>query len=371
MDYEFPGVEDIEQTYVSLRPPFSESLSPKLPVGLNLGRQIAWQKARFPEEVSRAKHLLTYPQYWAWRLSGIAASEVTSLGSHTDLWAPLEGRPSSLVATLDLQNLLPPLRRAYERLGQIKADIAAAAGLREGTEVLCGVHDSNASLLPHLASRKAPFTIISTGTWTILMAVGLGVGALNPADDTLANVDVEGRPVACARFMGGREYAEIVGGAPANPDTAALVRVIVSGAMALPCFSGQGGPFAARRGEIRGAVAPADHTALATLYVALVTDLMLTRLGVKGGDLIVEGSLAANPAYCELLAAMRPSQEVYAASDSAGTARGAALLARWPPPNLSPPSSKAISSFQHRRTRGLSQGMDIAGAQRLTSDGGF
>lgn len=29
-----------------------------------------------------------YPQYWALRLTGIAANEVTSLGCHTDLWNP-------------------------------------------------------------------------------------------------------------------------------------------------------------------------------------------------------------------------------------------------------------------------------------------
>ena len=207
-------------------------------------------------------------------------------------------------------------------------------------QVLCGVHDSNASLLPHLASRAAPFTIVSTGTWVILMAVGLGLDGLDPADDTLANVDVEGRPVATARFMGGREYAAIAG-APASPDAAALARVIASSAMALPCFAGQGGPFAARKGEIRGAVAAADLPALATLYLALMSDLMLERLGVRTGDLIVEGSLAANPAFSALLAAFRPSQRVYAGSDAAGTARGAALLAQWPPRDLAPPPLRA------------------------------
>jgi sugar (pentulose or hexulose) kinase len=342
MDYEFAGVEEIEPSYARLRPLFSESLSPKLPVGLNLGRQLAWQKHRFPEAFARAKYFLTYPQYWAWRLSGIVASEATSLGAHTDLWAPLEGRPSSLVSALDLRHLMPPMWPAYHRLGSIKPNIAALAGLRAETGVLCGVHDSNASLLPHLASRKAPFTIVSTGTWVILMAVGLGVEGLDPANDTLANVDVEGRPVACARFMGGREYAEIVGGAPANPDADSLTRVIASRAMALPCFAGQGGPFAARKGEIRGLVATTDRPALATLYVALMSDLSLTRLGAHTGDLIVEGSLAANPIYCALLAALRPSQQVYAASDAAGTARGAALLAQWPPSRLQPPPSRAF-----------------------------
>ena len=27
-----------------------------------------------------------YPQYWAYRLTGVLANEVTSLGCHTDLW---------------------------------------------------------------------------------------------------------------------------------------------------------------------------------------------------------------------------------------------------------------------------------------------
>ena len=332
LDYEFAGVGEIDALYASLRPPYSETLSPRLPVGLNQGRQIAWQRQRFPEAFARAKGYLLYPQYWSWRLSGVAAAEVTYLGCHSDLWAPIAGRPSSLAAKLDLPRLMPPLRRAWDRLGPIKPEVAAQTGLDSDTQVLCGVHDSNASLLPHLASRKPPFTIISTGTWVILMAPGLGVGGLKETDDMLANVDVEGRPIAGARFMGGREYAEIVGAAKGGADAAAVGRVIASGAMALPSFAQQGGPFAARTGEIRGAVASRDRPALATLYIALMTDLLLTRLGADAGDLIVEGSFAANSAYCGLLAALRPSQRVFAGGDSAGTARGAALLARWPAP---------------------------------------
>jgi sugar (pentulose or hexulose) kinase len=337
MDYEFAGVEEIEASYASLRPPFSQTFSPPLPGGLNLARQLAWQRQHCSDAFARAKHLLTYPQYWAWRLSGVAAAEVTSLGAHSDLWLPREGRVSTVVSALDLNGRIPPIQPAYKRLAAIKSEIAAAAGLRSELGILCGVHDSNASLLPHLASRKAPFTIVSTGTWVILMAPGLAIERLDPADDTLANVDVEGRPVATGRFMGGREYAAIAG-APASPDIASIARVIGSGAMALPCLAGQGGPFASRKGEIRGDVAPADRPALATVYLALMTDVMLTRLGAAGGDLLVEGSFATNLAYCGLLAALRRNQQVYAGSDGAGTARGAALLAQWPPRDLrSPP----------------------------------
>lgn len=250
MDYEFAGVDDIEPFYAPLRPAFSESFSPKLPAGLNLARQLAWQKRHCAEAFAQARMCLTYPQYWAWRLSGIAASEVTSLGAHSDLWAPLQQHMSSLVAALDLRRLMPPLHPPYGRLAPIKPEIATATDVRSDVVVLCGVHDSNASLLPHLASRKSPFTIVSTGTWVILMAPGLSVEGLDPTDDTLANVDVEGRPVATARFMGGREYS-MIAGAPTSPDAASLARVVASGAMALPCFAGQGGPSRRARGNSR------------------------------------------------------------------------------------------------------------------------
>jgi sugar (pentulose or hexulose) kinase len=346
MDYEFAGVEEIEPDYANIRPPFSESLSPRVTAGLNLGRQLAYQKWRCPELFAQAKHFVAYPQYWAWRLTGIAASEVTSLGSHTDLWAPRQGRVSSLVEALGVENLIPPLRRAFDPLGPIKPEIAAATGLAPETRVHCGVHDSNAALLPYLVSREAPFTVLSTGTWVILLSVGLSLDQLDPADDTLANVDALGRPTATGRFMGGREYAVIAGGG-GNPDRAALERVIAAGALALPCFSGQGGPYATTKGVIRGAVADGDRTALATLYCALVSDLMLTRMGAASGDLIVEGTFAGNLAFCQTLGALRPKQSVFAAEDTAGTARGAAMLAHWPPtyavaaPTAVPPAAIA------------------------------
>src|SRR5258708_28645058 len=194
MDYGFAGVEESEPFYAPLRRPFSQTFSRALPVGLNLARQLAWQQRNFAEAFARAKYLLAYPQYWAWRLSGVTAGEVTSLGAHSDLWAPLQGQFSSVVSALDLRRLMPPLQPAYRRLAPIKPDIAAAAGLRRDVGVLCGVHDSNASLLPHLSSRRAPFTIISTGTWVILLPQGLTFKGLDPPPATPPNFHVLGCP---------------------------------------------------------------------------------------------------------------------------------------------------------------------------------
>ena len=68
--------------------------SPALPLGLNLGAQLFYQESLNPTLLARAAIVMPWPQYWSWLLSGVAASEVTSLGCHTDLWNPLTGTHS-------------------------------------------------------------------------------------------------------------------------------------------------------------------------------------------------------------------------------------------------------------------------------------
>src|SRR5271154_1936310 len=147
--------------------------------------------------------------------------------------------------------LFPPMRNAWDTLGTLRPEVAAATDLAPNVRVVCGAHDSNASLVPHLVSRRDPFTVISTGTWVIIMAVG-GKGRLDPKADMLANVDGGGGPVPTARFMGGREFAVLAGEPPADADEADVAGVVASGALALPAFSAQGGPFARRVGRIEG-----------------------------------------------------------------------------------------------------------------------
>jgi L-fuculokinase len=338
LDYEFDGFAAIDAAYNAARPPYDETRSPRLPRGLNLGRHIFYYARHFSDQFTQATAFLTYPQYFAWRLGGAMASEATSLGAHTDLWRPKERDLSSMVDTLGWRRLFPPRRKAWDTLGMLKPEVAAVTGLSPDVRIICGAHDSNASLVPHLISRRDPFTVISTGTWVIIMAVG-GKGRLDPKADMLANVDVRGEPVPTARFMGGREFSVLAGDAPVDADEPAIADVIASGALALPAFSDQGGPFAERKGLIEGEApaTPKAQAALATLYSALMTAHMLRRLEAPG-ELIVEGGFARSPAFAAVLARLMTGRRVLIAPMSAGAAAGAAMLARWgaphPPPRL-------------------------------------
>ena len=355
VDYEFDIDPEIAAEYDKLRPPFEETLSPNLPRGLNLGRQVYYLQRRFPAEFAAARAFLGYPQYWSWRLSGVAATEFTAMGAHTDLWRPNEGDLSSMVDKLGWRRLFPPMRKAWDTLGTLKPEVAAATGLSPDVRILCGAHDSNASLVPHLLSRREPFTVISTGTWVIIMAVG-GRAQLDPKADMLANVDVRGKPVPTARFMGGREYSILAGDAPADANEADVAAIIASGALALPAFSDQGGPFAARKGVIKGETPTTRkaRAALGTLYSALMTAHMLRRLEAPG-DLIVEGGFARSPAFAAVLARLMAGRRVVIAPMSAGAAAGAAMLAHWgephPPPRLEPARAWDIPGLDAYRDR--------------------
>jgi sugar (pentulose or hexulose) kinase len=330
LDYEHDGPAALGAAYGAARPRFPETFSPRLPLGLNLGAQLFWQQEMFPDAFGRVATILTYPQYWAYRLTGVAATERTSLGCHTDLWAPAAGRFSTLVTSRGWDRLLAPPRSAFDALGPVTAAVAAATGLPATTPVFCGLHDSNASLLPHL-SRAAPFAVVSTGTWVIVFAVGARLDRLDERRDTLANVDAYGRPVPSGRFMGGREFELLAGTAPAAATEADARRMAEAAILPSPGWAGATGPFPNVRP--RWPVDPAtlssgERTAAASLYLALMTETVLD-LTAAAGPIVIEGPFGGNAVFTAALAGLT-GRPVQVASGSTGTTAGAALLALGP-----------------------------------------
>ena len=326
LDYEHDYPADIVAAYDALRPAFAQTGSPRLAHGLNLGAQLHFQLTMDPTLRDRTAQIVTYPQYWAQRLTGVAACDITSLGCHTDLWNPHSGEFSTLVYEMRLRDCLTPPRKPAEILGQILPTIAALTGLPPNTPVACGIHDSNASLLPHLVAQTPPFSVVSTGTWVVVMTVGGAPVALDASRDTLINVNAFGQPTPSARFMGGREY-DRMRGQGAAPGAHDVRDVLENHLFLLPSVEPATGPF---QGRTHGwAPAEPDVTdrrrdvALA-FYLALMTAECLAITGANG-PVIVEGPFAQNPLYLAMLAAAT-GFPVTASASQTGTAIGAALL---------------------------------------------
>lgn len=351
MDYESPLPEQMAETYNALRPPFTETFSPKLGLGLNLGAQLHWLKHQYPEAYRRTTHLLMYPQYFAYLLTGIACHEITSLGCHTDLWNTRDNCYSSLVEALDLNHKCPPMHPAHAPLGKVSGNLAKRLGLDPTIDVFPGVHDSNAGLARYLyCSLPSPLTVISSGTWIISMAVGHPVSDLQAPRDMLANIDVNGTPTACARFMGGREFQRITTALPMRSDDMArsIAELILRGIYIAPGVEADSGPITQGSGSVMVINSDGrqysldeakDHLAgdaLATLYLASMLHLELKLLNARGP--IVFGSIAQkNPWLVKLVAQLRPDQPVMVSSGDASTVTGAWCLTRWQetcPPSL-------------------------------------
>ncbi|WP_425314470.1 FGGY-family carbohydrate kinase [Rhizobium cremeum] len=330
LDYEFEYPQAIREAYARLRPGFSETCSPSLSAGLNLGAQLHFQKSAFPEAFERVWVIFTYPQYWAWRLSGVVANEATSLGCHTDLWNPAKGEFSSLVDRLGIRDRMAPVRSAFDALGPVLPELCAVLGLSRPVPVYCGIHDSNASLLPHLILRKPPFSVVSTGTWVVCFATPGNIEKLTPERDSLANVNAFGKATPSARFMGGREFEVLMHGL-AMPDgdlDDVIDRVIGKSLMILPNVVEGSGPFPGRCMRWVGSPASgAEKVVAASLYIALMTEVCLDLIGAQG-EIIVEGPMSRNTVYLKALAAATGRDVIVQSGESlSGTALGAAMLA--------------------------------------------
>ena len=328
LDYEHNGPDSLAVIYDALRPPFAETGSPRLPMGLNLGAQLHWQQTSFPKQFAQAKWLLMYPQYWAFRLTGKMAGEVTSLGCHTDLWCPARSDYSTLVDERSWRHLMPPLRRAADVIGKVTAEFSTSTGVATDTPVICGIHDSNASLYPHLATRSAPFAVISTGTWVICFAVGGAEIKLVPARDTLINVNALGQSVPSSRFMGGREFEILNQALSSTPTSEDKLVVLRSGTMLLPAIISGSGPFPRLQHKwINAQIAtPAQCRVAASYYLALMTATCLSLIGAQGPN-IVEGPFSTNPDFLDMLSAATGRPTLVSSGSNTGTSLGAAMLA--------------------------------------------
>ena len=333
LDYEYQAVDELREAYSEHRPFFSETGSPALPAGLNIGAQLYWLQANFPEQFATVSTILTWPQYWVYKLTGQRHNDVSSLGCHSDLYEPHQQAYSTLVNDMGWRHLLPPTRLSGELSGTLTPRIAKLTELSTTTPVHTGIHDSNASLVPHLQAQQAPFTVVSTGTWFIAMAVGGKPVALDENRDTLLNVNAYGQCVPSARFMGGRER-ELLGVTNQGSEEAmhSLLSERSSPSMLMPSVITGTGPYPHLSEHWVGNSLADEDTArrdcVVALYLALMTNECMKLIGAHGPTYI-EGPLAHDVHFAQMLSVVS-EQAVLISGSLTGTSVGAAMLIKSP-----------------------------------------
>jgi sugar (pentulose or hexulose) kinase len=162
---------------------------------LNSGIQALWLKASKPEIFAKVKHILHFPQYLSYLLTGKIYSEHTSIGCHTALWDfdNMKYHPWISKHGLNLPQPVP--------VGTLNEVVIDGKRIQVGI----GIHDSSSSLAPYFSGSKGKFMLLSTGTWCINMNP-FNTETLTAAQldrDCLCYMSITGQPVKSSRlFLG-------------------------------------------------------------------------------------------------------------------------------------------------------------------------
>jgi sugar (pentulose or hexulose) kinase len=166
---------------------------------LNSGIQTLWLKSVKPETFSKVRHILHFPQYLSYILTGKLYSEHTSIGCHTGLWDfdNMAYHPWVNEYGLNLPEPVP-----VETLNEV---------IIEGkpVKVGIGIHDSSASLAPYFAGSEK-FLLLSTGTWCINMnPFNKEILTTEQLDnDCLCYMSIGRQPVKSSRIFLGHMHEE-------------------------------------------------------------------------------------------------------------------------------------------------------------------
>jgi len=340
IDYEWRFSGEVEAEYAVLRGSFDETGSPHMENGLNMGIQLYYLKSRHPERFNEKTQIVPWAQYWAWRLSGIACTEVSSLGAHTDLWSLQSNKYSKMAQESGVAQYFAPMRRAGEAIGVLSEYWRQRTGLDCSPKIYAGIHDSNAALFLTriaMAEKTQEFTIVSTGTWFVSMRATLAqisTEELADCSGVLFNVDIDSNKVPTALFMGGREIEILLNDSgsridlPENQEKqlAAVNSVVEIGAFILPTATPGIGPFGENNlHKINAPKCENQYGALVAIYAALVTAHGLKTIK-SSSTIIIEGRFAKSVVYCRALASLLPNCSVYCCNEEANIALGALKL---------------------------------------------
>lgn len=299
---------------------------------LNSGMQLYRLKHEQPEVFSRIQYSLHLPQYLSYLVTATPASDITSIGCHTQLWHFQNKKYHPWVHKEKLDKKFPAIYTG-DKVLHTNNNILTGIGL----------HDSSAALIPYLKLFKEPFILLSTGTWSI---------SLNPFNasmltdyelhnDCLCYLSFQGKPVKASRLFAGYEHGLQVKRLADHFNTSEdryktvvfdksllkkldkkNINKVVGNDSAMVQHSG----FANRPLQNFETYEEAYHQLMLDIIAQQVfsTKLVLNAAPVK--RIFVDGGFGKNDVFMHLLAAAFPGIKVYAANIPQASALGAALV---------------------------------------------
>lgn len=299
---------------------------------LNSGLQVYRYKHEQPAKFAQTANALHLPQFMSYLVSGQVATDMTSIGCHTQLWD--FSRQSYHQWVLD------------EGLDKKFGKITPANSLTDGSvdghalKVGTGLHDSSSALIPYLENFNQSFLLLSTGTWCI---------SLNPFNsrpltveelkqDCLCYMQYEGKPVKASRLFAGNEHdvqaqriAKHFGLANSfyrevryNPYVVAkLLKLVPDNQTPQDDFQSVS-LFGIRTLAVFESAEQAYHQLILDLIKQQVYSINLV-LSKDVKRIFVDGGFSKNDIYMHLLAKAYPNIEVFASIVAQASAMGAAL----------------------------------------------
>jgi L-fuculokinase len=309
---------------------------------LNSGMQLYRLKYEKKDLFAKIKYSLHLPQWLSWLMTGKAASDISSIGCHTNLWNFSQDYYHEWVFREGVIDKLPPILSS----GTIfpyrpRTNGKRNSGLPEIGLAGIGLHDSSAAMIPYLECFTDPFVLISTGTWCISMNP-FNTNPLTSSElhhDCLCYLSFRGRPVKASRLFAGYEHEQQVERLAAffQKDKNIHQTVVFDPAMVSQLQTMTDPVFFQRPVSIlsHSVFAHRDLSGFGCFEMAyhrLLMDIMDQQRASTGliltesvKSIFVDGGFARNQVYMHLLAAAFPSVEVFTANISQASAVGAAM----------------------------------------------
>lgn len=310
-----------------------QTASPALGM-LNSGLQVLWLKQNKPEVFSRVKHVLHFPQYISYLLTGRIVSEHTSIGCHTALW---DFDNQAYHQWLKDEDITLP--------DPVPVDLLSEVDIHGRTVLVgTGIHDSSASLAPYFNSQIGKFILISTGTWCINMNPfnNEKLTSEELSRDCLCYLSITKNPVKSSRlFLGNMhdqsvkrmsEYFKIHENSfrLVKPDTRLLAKmmskfqsesIFIDSTTGMPSLTEEPELFVFDNfieGYHKLMIELSDITIEAIKLILPENDI--------SEIVYITGGFSKNPLFLKLIASSFPEKKIFTSEISNATAFGAALV---------------------------------------------